>query len=169
MKKYLAVVDRNRSSKGIRLANLIIDRVVIFLIFIAFGFFSSLIFSLFKIDFFINIVHKMSTVNRLTDIVITSSVYFLYLLLVEYFTKGRSIGKYITGSKVICIDGTEPTFKDYFIRNISRFVPFDVLSFLGENGWHDSWSDTRVIDIKKYNAERQSKSEIDNLGQKEIA
>ncbi|WP_435523038.1 hypothetical protein [Chryseobacterium indoltheticum] len=50
-----------------------------------------------------------------------------------------------------------------------RLVPFDALSFFGENGWHDSWSDTRVINIKNYQAERQTKNEIDNIGVKEIA
>ncbi len=66
-------------------------------------------------------------------------------------------------------DGNEPTLSDYFMRNIIRLVPFDALSFFGENGWHDSWSDTRVINIKNYQAERQTKNEIDNIGLKEIA
>lgn len=169
MRKYLVVVDKNRSDKLIRLANLVIDRIVVVFIFMAFGFVSSLLFKLTNIDFFIEIPQKMAQVNRVVDILMTSTVYFIYILLIEYFTKGRSIGKYITGSKVICIDGTEPTFKDYFIRNISRFVPFDALSFLGENGWHDSWSETRVVNLKKYMSETQAKSEIDNLGTKEIA
>lgn len=169
MKKYLVVVDRNRSTKLARFANLIIDRIVIMLIFIAFGAISALIFNLTGIDFFLNITVKLSQVNRFWDILITSVVYFTYTLLIEYFTKGRTIGKYITGTKVICIDGTEPTFNDYFIRNISRLVPFDILSFLGENGWHDKWSETRVINIKNYQAEIQAKSEIDALGEKEIA
>lgn len=68
-----------------------------------------------------------------------------------------------------CIDGTEPTFNDYLIRNISRIVPFDTLSFFGENGWHDKWSETRVINMKNYQAEIQAKSEIEDLGKKEIA
>jgi hypothetical protein len=58
---------------------------------------------------------------------------------------------------------------EFFIRNISRLVPFDILSFLGENGWHDSWSDTRVVNIKNYEAEKQAKSEIESIGTKEIA
>ncbi|MDR6463237.1 MULTISPECIES: RDD family protein [Chryseobacterium] len=169
MRKYLVVVDRNRAQKGIRLANFIIDRLVITLTFLTFGFVAALIFNLTNNDFFINLAYKMSEVNRFLDILITSLIYFMYTFLIEYFTKGRSVGKYITGSKVICIDGTEPTFNDYLIRNISRIVPFDALSFLGENGWHDKWSDTRVINIKNYQAEIQAKSEIEALGKKEIA
>nr|WP_315027183.1 RDD family protein [uncultured Chryseobacterium sp.] len=169
MRKYLAVVDRHRSQKLIRFANFIIDRAVVYFIFIIFGFASSLVFALTGINFFIEIVQEMAGVNRFMDILITSTVYFIYIFLIEYFTKGRSLGKYITGTKVICTDGTDPTIKDYFIRNISRLIPFDVLSFLGENGWHDSWSETRVINIKNYNTERQTKREIEDLGKKEIA
>lgn len=169
MRKYLVVVDRNRSTKWTRFANFIIDRFVITIIFFVFGAIAALTYNLTSSDFLLKIVYKMSEINRFVDILITSLVYFLYTFLIEYFTKGRSIGKYITGTKVICIDGTEPTFNDYLIRNISRIVPFDTLSFFGENGWHDNWSETRVINIKNYQAEIQAKSEIEALGKKEIA
>jgi len=169
MRKYLVVVDRNRAEKLTRFANFFIDRLVISVFFLALGFIASLLYNLANIDFLINIVYKMSEINRFFDILITSLIYFMYTFLIEYYTKGRSIGKYITGTKVICIDGTEPTFKDYLIRNISRLIPFDGLSFLGENGWHDKWSETRVINIKNYQAEIQAKREIEDLGKKEIA
>ncbi len=86
----------------------------------------------------------------------------------EYFTNGRTVGKYITGTKVITVDGKRPTLKEYFIRNMIRIIPIDSLSFFGENGWHDSWSDTRVINIRNYDVERQTKSDIEDLGKKEI-
>ncbi|WP_330743184.1 RDD family protein [Chryseobacterium sp. CP-77] len=169
MRKYLVVVDRNKAEKLTRFANFFIDRLVISVFFLALGFTASLLYNLANIDFLIKIVYKMSEMNRFLDILITSLIYFMYTFLIEYFTKGRSIGKYITGTKVICIDGTEPTFNDYLVRNISRIVPFDTFSFLGENGWHDKWSETRVINIKNYQAEIQAKSEIEDLGKKEIA
>jgi uncharacterized RDD family membrane protein YckC len=127
-------------------------------------------YEVFGIAFFYDIAISLGSVNKLMDIIITSTTYFLYALLMEYFTKGRTIGKYITGTRAISTDGTEPTFYDYFIRNISRLVPFDAFSFLGGgNGWHDNWSDTRVVNVKKYKAETQMKSEIENIGVKEIA
>ncbi|MDR6369488.1 putative RDD family membrane protein YckC [Chryseobacterium bernardetii] len=169
MRKYLVIVDRNRAEKLTRFANFFIDRLVISAFFLALGFIASLLYNLANIDFLIKIVYKMSEMNRFLDILITSLIYFIYTFLIEYFTKGRSVGKYITGTKVICTDGTEPTFNDYLIRNISRIVPFDTLSFFGENGWHDKWSETRVINIKNYQAEIQAKSEIEDLGKKEIA
>lgn len=167
MRKILKIVESNKASLGIRFAHLIIDRIVVYALFFFFGVFSSLTYELLNIEFFSNITDEMAGMSKLQDILITSFVYFLYLLLMEYFTKGRTVGKYITGTKVISTDGLEPTFQDYFIRNISRFVPFDALSFFGENGWHDNWSDTRVINIKNYEAESQAKDEINSLGTKE--
>ncbi|MCU7618096.1 RDD family protein [Chryseobacterium sp. PBS4-4] len=169
MKKHLKIIEDNKASKGIRFANFIIDRIVIYIIFFLFGAFSLLVYEIFNIEFFLNITNKMATASRLQDILITTAVYLLYVFLMEYFTKGRTVGKYITGTKVMSLDGSNPTFQEYLIRTVSRIVPFDALSFFGENGWHDTWSDTRVINIKNYKAERQRKSDIDNIGIKETA
>jgi len=169
MRKYLQIVDRNRGTKWQRLANYFIDRLIINIFFFGIGAFGVFIDQLLGTYHFTNFLAKISAIGRLGDFILTSFIFFIYAFLMEYFTNGRTIGKYITGTKAIMIDGEQPTLKDYFIRNISRIVPFDALSFLGENGWHDSWSDTRVINIKNYEAERQAKSEIDSLGTKEIA
>ncbi len=84
----------------------------------------------------------------------------------EYFTKGKTIGKYITGSRVVSTDGTDPSFNQYLIRNIARLVPFEPFSFFTEDGWHDRWSDTRVINMKNYLAEKQAKDDINSIGSK---
>lgn len=168
MKKLLRIVESNKASLGLRFANLIIDRIVIYISFFLFGTFSVLIYQVLNIEFFLNITNRLSQLNRLEDILITSFAYFLYLFLMEYFTKGRTVGKFITGTKVISTDGKSPTFQDFLIRNISRLVPFDAFSFFGQNGWHDNWSDTRVINIKNYKAERQVKEDINSIGAKEI-
>ncbi|MBB4806358.1 putative RDD family membrane protein YckC [Chryseobacterium defluvii] len=169
MRKVLKIVEYNKSPISIRFANLVIDRIVVFTLFVLFGLFSSLAYQFFNIEFFLNIANKLSDINKIQDLLITSFLYFLYVFLMEYFIKGRTIGKYITGTKVISTDGSQPTLLEYFIRNISRFVPFDALSFFGENGWHDNWSDTRVVNIKNYESKKQLKEEINSLGTKEIA
>ncbi len=94
--------------------------------------------------------------------------YLGYFILMEYYF-GKTLAKFITGTSVISIDGNKPTMGQIVGRTFSRLVPFDALSFLGENGWHDSWSDTRVIHTKNYETERQAKSEIESIGTKEIA
>lgn len=169
MRKYLKIVDVHRATKWQRFANLFIDKLVINLFFFLLGIAVVFIDNIFGMYYFTPMIYKLSQIGRLADIILTSFIYFLYAFLMEYFTNGKTVGKYITGTKVIMTDGTSPTLQDYFIRNISRLVPFDALSFLGENGWHDSWSDTRVIHTKNYETERQAKSEIESIGTKEIA
>jgi len=168
MKKHLKIIENNKAPNLVRFANFIIDRIVIFAIFFLFATFAVAMYNLFEIEFFINITDWLSQINRFEDILITTCIYLLYLFLMEYLTKGRTIGKYITGTKVISIDGSNPTFKEYLIRTISRIVPFEAFSFFGNAGWHDDWSNTRVITIKNYKAEIQAKSEIESLGNKEI-
>lgn len=56
-------------------------------------------------------------------------------------------GKLITGTRVVDSNGHKPTFFQIFVRSLTRFVPFEPLSFFGssKSGWHDRWSDTRVV------------------------
>lgn len=60
---------------------------------------------------------------------------------------GRTLGKLITGTKVVNLRGELPSVGQACIRTIVRWVPFDTWSFLwGDNvGWHDSWANTRVV------------------------
>ncbi len=71
---------------------------------------------------------------------------FLYLFGAEYFY-GKTLGKVITGSKVVTADGEKPSAGQILLRTLIRFIPFEAFSFLGKRpiGWHDKWSKTRVI------------------------
>lgn len=169
MRKYLRIIERHRATKWTRVANIFVDRIVFNLLFFMFALLGGFIDGILGIYFFTKFFDQLAGIGRITDIVITNIIFFFYIFMLEYFTKGRSIGKFVTGTKVIMTDGTAPGLRDYFIRNISRLVPFDSVSFLGENGWHDSWSDTRVISIKNYESEKQTKNDIEDLGKKEIA
>ena len=61
---------------------------------------------------------------------------------------GRTIGKFMTGTKVIGFDGNKPSIKALLIRNFARVIPFDQLSFLiFKAGWHDSLSNTIVVRV----------------------
>jgi uncharacterized RDD family membrane protein YckC len=65
-------------------------------------------------------------------------------------TLGRSLGKLITGTKVINLEGKRPKPLTILGRSFARLVPFEPFSFFGnERGWHDRWSDTRVVDMRK--------------------
>jgi len=164
MRKYLQIVDRHKASAGIRFANFFLDRIFIQVIYY------SLIF-IFAVIYAIIYGEELDTENNTVTFVFVFmylAISFSYFYFMEYYL-GKTIAKFITSTKVISIDGNKPTPKQIIARTFSRAVPFDSLSFLGQNGWHDSWSDTRVIDIKNYEAEKQTKSDIDSLGNKEIS
>jgi len=58
----------------------------------------------------------------------------------------RTPAKWITRTRVIALDGSKPRFLQIVGRSLSRYVPFEPFSFLGNaRGWHDRWSGTRVV------------------------
>lgn len=71
---------------------------------------------------------------------------FGYYSLFEIFSQ-RTLGKIITGTKVVTIDGRKPSAGDILLRTLCRFVPFEAFSFFGDvnKGWHDKWSKTMVV------------------------
>lgn len=92
------------------------------------------------------------------------SGYFIstvYYFMWEYFSNGRTVGKLVTGARALSIDDEDASKSQIFFRSLCRFIPFNAFSFFGTNSWHDTLSETRVIDIKSYLADRQIKDEID--------
>ena len=69
----------------------------------------------------------------------------LYLFCERY--TGKTLGKLITGTKVISLTGEPITMKQVIFRTLSRLVPFEPISLiLANTAWHDDWSDTAVVD-----------------------
>lgn len=73
------------------------------------------------------------------------AIYFLYYFLLEGITKGRTVGKLITGTKAVTIDGDPITWKNAVMRTLIRFVPFEPFSTFGSFPWHDTWTYTLVV------------------------
>lgn len=158
------IVEHNKAQLGLRFLNNLLDYVILLAINFALVALSRILFELTSFQYFYLYVDG----GPFWDILSGTINCFLYYFLMEKFLDGRTVGKYITGTKAISVDGTRPTTEQYVYRNLARLVPFDALSFFGVNGWHDSWSNTRVINVKNYNTEIQAKSEIERLGEKEI-
>jgi uncharacterized RDD family membrane protein YckC len=77
-------------------------------------------------------------------------ILLLYYFLCEFFLKGRTFGKFITGTKAVNEDGTQITAKTALLRTLCRIVPFEIISiFFSDRPWHDKWTHTYVIDVKK--------------------
>lgn len=85
----------------------------------------------------------------LTNLFISYVIFVVLYFLFELGLKGRTIGKFVTGTKAINIDGSEMDAKTILIRSLCRIVPFEPFSAFGGHPWHDTWSKTCVVDIKK--------------------
>ncbi|SHL94293.1 RDD family protein [Flavobacterium xanthum] len=58
----------------------------------------------------------------------------------------KTIGKFITKTKVVNKNGAKPKGGDILRRTFCRLIPFDRISFLfTPNGFHDRLSDTTII------------------------
>ena len=134
-------VGEHKANKGLRIANYLIDLATVVIILIIIITVIYLVLELFAINF--------SEDNIILDLLMYLGFVGVYFLM-EVITKGRSVGKYITGTKVVMIDGSEPLVKNYLIRNLCRLIPFDQLSFLFGGGFHDTISKTTVVNKKSF-------------------
>lgn len=96
---------------------------------------------------------------------------YSYLIMIGYYflietTTSRSIGKYVTNTMVVTTDGERPSSLTVFKRSLCRMIPFDALSFLGTKGkgWHDSISNTYVVDVKKFEEKKLAVTSIAEIG-----
>ncbi|MEZ4857999.1 MAG: RDD family protein [Flavobacteriaceae bacterium] len=83
-----------------------------------------------------------------------STIVFYVIMFLYYFifeiTKGQTLGKMVTKTKVVDKNGNTPRLPKLVIRTIARLIPIDGLSYLfgTEYGFHDSVSSTKLIKIK---------------------
>lgn len=155
-------VGEHNANKGKRFLNLIIDYVFLFIMIYLIAIILGIIIALINVE--TTIFNDIENMNPLLDRIITSIVYVLLMFGFEALTKGRSLGKYITGTKVVMIDGSAPTTKKYFYRNLCRIIPFDAITFLAGNGWHDKISETTVVNKRAFEEELLKNNSIDEIG-----
>lgn len=130
------------ASVGQRFLNYIIDNIVLR----AFLYFGALFIG--NSDFILG----------MSDSMIVFLFFLILMLLIGYYwvsefaLGGRTIGKMITGTRVVYDDGTRPSAASILGRTLARAVPFEAFSiFFNEDRvmWHDQWSHTMVVDVKK--------------------
>lgn len=129
--------SKEQVSKWLRLANYTLDIIVIQII--------------------IGIIIFITSMLQILDLIITDNIFINYLIgtifgsayyvIIETNTQGKSVGKYITNTKVVTLDDQVPDFNTLATRSLCRYIPFNPLSFIGEDsiGWHDSISKTKVV------------------------
>jgi uncharacterized RDD family membrane protein YckC len=124
----------NDASGGARLLNLVIDAIVIGLLRYGLG---------------VALALTGGRAEGLSPKLIGLGITLAYYLLCEAML-GRTVGKLLTGTRVVTADGGQPRFAQILGRTAARFVPFEAFSFLGStSGWHDRWSGTRVIRVRQ--------------------
>jgi len=123
-------------SKWTRLLNFVIDYIVVMIFVFILSVLVALVFGEKGITF-------LTSIPDLLLGVISMSIYYIVF---EGIT-GKTIGKYITGTKVVTENGEKAPLIKIIGRTLCRFIPFEVLSFFGplERGWHDSIPNTYVI------------------------
>src|SRR5688500_6606630 len=126
---------------GVRFANYIIDLIGFYVL-------------VFVVFFVIGLVQLQTegyyedetlTGSQFGDFLVSYLLYLLYYAVFEGATKGRSLGKLITGTVAIQEDGSPITWNKAMTRSLSRLVPFEPFSALGGAPWHDSWTQTMVV------------------------
>jgi uncharacterized RDD family membrane protein YckC len=120
------------ASTGTRFLNFIIDLVPIFILIVA-G---------------IVLLPEIRG-NYFGQRILTYTLFLAYYSLLETATNGRTIGKMVTGTKAIRVDGNEFSGQDAVLRSLCRLVPFEGLSALFGYPWHDKWTKTRVVKVQR--------------------
>ncbi|MDB5200972.1 MAG: hypothetical protein JWQ27_381 [Ferruginibacter sp.] len=134
-----------RATTGKRFANYIIDLIVFYLLLFLFG----IIIALAAPSVIDGIPDDPGF--GLFDRLLAIFFYGVYMGIVEAVFKGKSIGKLITGTKAVNLDGSQISSRTAFGRGLSKAVPFCAFSALGTPciPWQDKWTDTMVIDEKQ--------------------
>ena len=129
------ITNLQPASNNKRFLNFVIDTIIIYI----------LIFAYQVITMQDTIDEVGSFAGNIASIFINMGIQVLYFFLMEN-AYGKTIGKYLTRTKVLNMDGSTATSGTIFKRSLCRLIPFDAFSFLGSRGWHDSIPDVIVID-----------------------
>lgn len=151
------------ATKGQRLANYIIDYAIRLLAGYLLGLTVGLMYTYLDIA---TPYYWITGMGRIGEFVLGYVIAFIYYTIFEG-TLQCSPAKFITGTKVVAFDGSKPLFSTMVKRSLCRMIPFDAFSFLGEpdKGWHDSISETYVVNIKKYNEAMYLKTSFNEIGE----
>jgi len=134
------------ASLGKRFANYIIDYIAHVLL---------LVMILAVIEIFVpGTLESYGKAGMFLRMIPAAFVIVIYYSVLEGIT-GTSLGKLITGTRVVTIDGNKPRFETVLVRSICRLIPFEAFSGLNDSlFWHDSISQTYVVEGKVLDREK---------------
>ena len=134
-----SAIDTPIAGRGARFLNFILDSVFS-------GIFSSLIGIAIVVAGYGPWFARHPVPGQLVDL-FSFVIYYVALELAF----GCTLAKLITGTRVVDERGVRPSPGKILGRTLARLVPFEPFSFLGKTGvgWHDRWSGTRVISLRR--------------------
>src|SRR5690606_1965964 len=106
--------------------------------------------------------------NTIEEYILGAVILIIYYSIMEPIF-GRSLGKTVTRTIVVTEYGSDPDSGTILRRTFCRLIPFNHFSFLGNpsRGWHDSISDTYVVNKEKLEERMNLHSAFEELGQNE--
>lgn len=135
------------ATQGSRFFNFLIDNLFMrFVLSYATGYIVGYLLAYIAPDFLMSIAYEERGINFwLLSLILGYFNYLVYYTFCEAAFKGYTLGKLITGTRAVRNDGSNLLFKDALLRSLSRIVPFEAFSALGNAPWHDTWTNTTVI------------------------
>ncbi|MBQ0768866.1 MAG: RDD family protein [Bizionia sp.] len=127
-------VDTNAAGSRIRFLNFIIDSIVWLIL-------------AFLLSFIIEILIQPTSQSMITfyGYLLIFGTYLAYYAVMEIQFQ-KTVGKFITKTKVVTIHGEQPKNGEIITRTFCRLIPFDRISFVfTTNGFHDRLSHTKVV------------------------
>lgn len=117
----------NYASAGQRFLTYLIDLVIYYVIIFVFG-----------------LIIGMTSGGILA--IVPLLAFFAYYAVMEHML-GQTVGKMIMKTRVVNVDGGQPSLGQTVIRTLCRMVPLEFISVWIGDGvmWHDKWASTRVI------------------------
>jgi uncharacterized protein len=151
-----------QATRGLRFANYLLDSVAFVFFSAAFGALLGIVFVFYwpgGAEYF----QEMGLGGQLLLSIFLGIIFFTLF----ETTTGRSPGKFITGTRVVRTDGSQPEFNTILLRSLCRFVPFEPFSFFGSEptGWHDRWSGTLVVKHQTLPVEKKPQGYYPGVGQ----
>lgn len=150
------------ATKGERFGNYIIDQIIFTAGIYLFGMLLGLLLA--AIDN-LSLLYELENINPFVDYILSGVLFACYYIVLEG-TMQKSLGKMITKTIVVDKHGNKPKMSAIIGRSFCRMIPFNALSFLGNDGrgWHDSIPNTYVVSIEKLQNAKQLHKSLTTLG-----
>ncbi len=142
------------AEKGLRLANYLIDMLVFYCLIVLYGLLVGIIITIAR-GGDTSFIDELDNLNPLVDRLLTMIMYGCYMGVTEGMFYGKSLGKLITKTRAVNLDGSDITFTTALKRGFSRIIPFEIFSTLGNSPWHDSLPGTMVVTEKERDIYRE--------------